>query len=267
MTSPDAAGAGDEALTCDGFLDGRLRLWQPRRGYRAAVDPVLLAAFVPAEPGESVLDLGCGVGTAALCLGARVPGLELHGLEIQAEYAALAARNAGENGIGLRVHLGDVARPPAELRALHVDHVLTNPPYHDRASPPAGDAGRDVAHREGEVGLADWLRAGLRRLRPGGRLSVIHAPERLGDILAALSGRAGAIEILPVAPRRDEPARRVLVSARKLCGGGVRIWPPFTLHEDAADAGGKTGYTRHASIVLRDAGGLSWQGGGGAGRS
>lgn len=266
MMPPDAAGAGDEALTCDGFLDGRLRLWQPRQGYRAAVDPVLLAAFVPAVTGESVLDLGCGVGTAALCLGRRVPGLELHGLEIQPDYAALATRNAAENGIGLRVHTGDVARPPAALRALHFDQVLTNPPYHDRTSPAAGNAGRDVAHREGEVGLADWLRAGLRRLKPGGRISVIHAPERLGDILAALSGRAGAVEILPVTPRRDAPARRVLVSARKLRGGGVRLWPPFTLHEDAADGGGKTGYTRDASIVLRDAGGLPWEGGVGAGR-
>jgi tRNA1Val (adenine37-N6)-methyltransferase len=70
-------------LTRDGFLGGRLALLQPRDGYRAGTDPVLLAAFVPAREGESVLDLGCGAGTAALCLAARVPVLELHGLELQ----------------------------------------------------------------------------------------------------------------------------------------------------------------------------------------
>ena len=54
-------------LTDDGFLDGRLRILQPKAGYRAATDPVLLAAFAPAEPGQSVVELGCGTGVASLC--------------------------------------------------------------------------------------------------------------------------------------------------------------------------------------------------------
>jgi tRNA1Val (adenine37-N6)-methyltransferase len=78
-----------EDLTHDAFLCGKLHLWQPRRGYRAATDPVLLAAACPAQPGQSVLDMGCGVGAAALCLGARVPDLRLYGLELQSgRYAA-----------------------------------------------------------------------------------------------------------------------------------------------------------------------------------
>ena len=85
-----AEGDADPELTHDGFLGGRLHLWQPRRGYRAGVDPVLLAASVPAQAGQSVLDLGCGAGAAMLCLGVRVPGLDLNGLEVQPDYAALA---------------------------------------------------------------------------------------------------------------------------------------------------------------------------------
>ena len=78
-------GFAEAELTRDAFLDGRLHLWQPRRGYRAATDPVLLAAFTPAKSGERVLELGCGAGAAALCLAVRVPGLDLHGLELQPE--------------------------------------------------------------------------------------------------------------------------------------------------------------------------------------
>lgn len=247
-------------LTRDGFLDGRLTIWQPRDGYRAAIDPVLLAAFVRAGPGERVLDLGCGVGTAALCLARRVPGLDLHGLEIQPAYAALARRNAAENGLGLVVHGGDLARPPGELTGTPFDQVMMNPPYHPSEHLPARDAGRDTAHREGTAGLAEWIDAGLRRLRPGGRLSVVHAPARLGDILGALAGRAGGVDILPVAPRDGEPARRVLVSARKARGGDLRLWPPFTLHETSSHNAGGSGYTRHASKILREAGGL-WRDG------
>ena len=206
--------AGD-GPTRDGFLDGRLALWQPRDGYRAATDPVLLAAFVPARPGERVLELGCGTGAAALCLAARVGGLELHGLELQPAYAALARRNAEDNRLALTVHEGDLRRPPAALRALAFDHVLANPPFHPKGATGAADPGRDAAHREGEAGLADWIDAGLRRLRPGGRLVLIHRTARLGAILAGLEGRAGAVELLPLAGREGRPAERVLVRARK----------------------------------------------------
>ncbi|MHC4448298.1 MAG: methyltransferase, partial [Planctomycetota bacterium] len=88
-----------EGITRDTLLDGRVRLRQPARGYRAAIDPVLLAAAVPTWGGERILDLGCGVGAAALCLLARVPDVEVTGLELQGPVARLAAANAELNGV------------------------------------------------------------------------------------------------------------------------------------------------------------------------
>jgi tRNA1(Val) A37 N6-methylase TrmN6 len=243
-------------LTCDAFLDGRIRLWQPRRGYRAAIDPVLLAAFVPARPGERVLDLGCGAGAAALCLAARVPGLDLHGLEVQPGYAELARRNAAENGLGLTVHDGDLRHQPGALRRLAFDHVLANPPFHSAASAPPADAGRAVAHREGQAGIGDWIAAGLRRLAPGGTLALIHRPDRLGAILAAIEGRAGAVEILPVAPREGAAAIRVLVRARKGRGGPLGIRPPLTLHRGSCHTADAETYTPAAQALLRGLAGL-----------
>ena len=93
----------DADLTCNDFLGGRVRLYQPVKGYRAGVDPVLLAAAVPARAGDHVLELGCGAGQALLCLAARVPGLRLTGVELQAAYADLARRNGALNGQGVHV--------------------------------------------------------------------------------------------------------------------------------------------------------------------
>lgn len=241
----------DEELTRDGFLDGRIRLLQPRAGYRAATDPVLLAAFVPARPGERVLELGCGAGAAALCLAARVPGLEIHGLEIQPAYADLARRNAAENGLPLTVHEGDLRAPPAALRALSFEHVLANPPFHEPAATPAADLGRDLANREDEAGPGDWVTAGLRRLAPGGRLVLIHRTARLGAILTALEGRAGATEVLPIAAREGRPAERVLVRARKDRAAPLRLWPPLILHEGPAHISDGGRYTSRAEALLR----------------
>ena len=103
-------------LSRDKFLDGRLYIFQPKAGYRAAMDPVLLAAACDALPGQSVLELGCGAGVASLCLGVRVAGVTLTGLELQPEYADLARRNAAENGIAFEVIVGDLEHMPAGLR-------------------------------------------------------------------------------------------------------------------------------------------------------
>lgn len=238
-------------LTDDTLLDGRVRLRQPRRGYRAAVDPVLLAAFVPVAPGARVLDLGCGAGAAALCLAARVPGLDLHGLELQPAYAALARANAAANATALTVHEGDVRRPPPALRAVSFDAVLANPPFHDPASAAAPDPGRDTALREGEAGIGDWIDAGLRRLAPGGALAVVHRADRLGALLAALDGRAGAVDLLPVAPRAGAAATRVLLRARKGSGAPLRLWPPLTLHQGSPPDGAAAPYSEAAQAVLR----------------
>ena len=115
--------------TDDGFLGGRLHIWQPAKGFRSGVDAVLLAAAVPAVAGQSVLELGCGAAACVLCLGARVPGLALNGLELQGDYAALARENAARNHLDLDLWQGDVADVPKGLRDQTFDHVIANPPY------------------------------------------------------------------------------------------------------------------------------------------
>ena len=245
-------GFAEAELTRDALLGGRVRLLQPRRGYRAATDPVLLAAVCPARAGERVLDLGCGAGAAALCLAARVPGLELHGLEIQPPYAALARRNAAEAGVVLRVHEGDMARPPADLRALSFDHVLTNPPWFPPGAPAPEDAGRSRAHVEAAP-VSEWIAAALRRLRPGGRLAAIHRAEALGRILVALDGRAGDMRILPLAAREGRAAGRVIVSARKGARGPLALLAPLVLHAGARHEADREDFSPSARAVLRDA--------------
>lgn len=246
----------------DMFLGGRVRLVQPVQGYRAATDPVLLAAAVPARPGERVLDLGCGAGAASLCLAARVAGLELHGLEIQPAYLALAAENARLNDAALTLHEGDVAAMPPALRQLSFDHVMLNPPFHGPGAVASPIAGRDRAHREavaeGGAALADWIGAGVARLKPGGWLTVIHLAERTADLLRLVDGPAGAIALLPLAPRAGRDAGRVILRARKGAKAPFRLLAPLVLHAGATHLRDGDDFSPEAAAILRDAAALDF---------
>lgn len=236
----------DTDLTHDAFLGGKLHLWQPRHGYRAGVDPVLLAASVPARAGQSVLDLGCGVGAAALCLGARIPGLRLIGVERQPVYAALAARN------GLDVVQADLTDLPAPLRDQSFDHVLANPPYFDRrAGHRADDPGREEALGI-DTPLAEWMDAAARRLRHKGYLHMIHRVERVPDILAAADKRLGSPEIWPLCPRDGKAAELVIFRARKDGRADFRLHAPVILHTGAAHVADGESYRPEIQAVLRD---------------
>lgn len=208
-------------ITEDFFLDGKLRLRQPRRGHRAGHDAILLAAAVSARPGDRVADFGAGVGAAGLAVVARVPGVRCILIETDSTLAELARANADLNAIDAEVHVLDVTGSAdsfasAGLGPDSTDVVLMNPPFNDvsrhQSSP---DAGRQVAHMAGEGMLSRWIHAARRVLKPDGVLTLIWRAEGLGDVLASLDRGFGGIQILPVHADDGKPAIRVIVTARK----------------------------------------------------
>ncbi|MGY6696899.1 MAG: tRNA1(Val) (adenine(37)-N6)-methyltransferase [Roseinatronobacter sp.] len=243
-----------DGLTLDAFLNGKVMAWQPENGYRAATDPVLLAASVPARPGAHVLELGCGVGVASLCLAARVADLVLTGVELQPVYAALARRNAAENAARMSVIEADLTALPAELRTRTFDHVIANPPYYRAAGPAASNAGRDLALRE-NTPLPAWIDIALRRCRDGGHVSMIHLTERLPDLLAGFAGRASCI-VLPLSARAQRPARRVIVQARKGGRAPFVLLPPLIIHKGDTHPGDGEHFSDIVRSLMRDTGAL-----------
>jgi tRNA1(Val) A37 N6-methylase TrmN6 len=225
--------------TTDGFLGGRLRLTQPKQGYRAGADAVLLAA---AGGGGRVLDAGAGVGTVGLCLAWRRPDALVTLLERDPELAALAEKNARGNGLAERVEVvvGDIRDRPVPMH--HFDEVLCNPPFFEPARAPGSGHARRRAARTEDVPLADWIGFARAALRPGGALTLIHRMQRLPDILAALPV---GVTVFPLWPRQGDPAKSVLVRWVKDSDAPLVMAAGLVLHEAAG------GYTKAAEAILR----------------
>jgi len=240
----------ETAPTEDALLGGRIRLLQPSRGYRVAVDAVLLAAAIDAAPEDRVLDLGAGVGAVGLCLAARVPGCAIVGIELQPELAGLAVRNAVLNGAEhrIRTFVHDLAQPlPPEVTGF--DHVATNPPYLAAAvADPSPNASKALATVESSADLARWLGVAVAALKPAGALTVIHRIDRLEEIVAHLA-RLGwgdvTVKLLP-------PAARILLRARRSSTLARRMSSPLVLHRPEG------GYTHDAEAILRHAAPLAF---------
>lgn len=228
-----------EDVSDDAFLGGRLRLHQPRKGHRAGHDAILLAAATAARPGERVVEFGAGVGAAGLALARRVPGITLTLVERDERLAALARSNAARNALAATVVALDVAAEAAafagcDLRPDSAERVLMNPPFNDsQRHRPSPDADRRVAHESGTATLDIWTHAARRILRPGGTLTLIWRAEGLAAILGALGRGFGGVTVLPVHPRPDAPAIRVLVRAEKGSGAPMLLLPGLVLNDAA----------------------------------
>jgi tRNA1(Val) A37 N6-methylase TrmN6 len=255
------AGAIPEALTDDAFLGGKLRILQPKDGYRAGIDAVLLAAAAPARAGrkERVLDVGSGVGVVGLAVAQRIPRALVCLVEREPALALLARSNIERNNLGARVRVmqADVSRPlddQSELRseAETFDHILANPPYNpEGAGTVSVEALKAASHVMPGGNLLRWARFMAAMARPGGSATMIHRADAVGEVLSAFAGRFGGLLVFPLFPREGKSATRVLVQGIKGSSAPVELRPGLVLHE----AGNK--FRPDVEAVLRHGDGLS----------
>lgn len=240
------------AVTQDAFLGGKIHVLQPKHGFRSGIDAVLLAAAVPAKPGDTVLELGCGVGVASLCLHARVSGLLFTGVEIDGPAADLAQKNATSAGATLTVHHADLRYLPKDLRQTQFTHVLMNPPYFDRAhGSAADDPARDVA-LAGDTPLSAWLDTGLKRLAPKGTLTIIQHITRLPEVLAHVDTRLGSLILRPLSGRQTSDPGLFILQGRHSGRAPFILKPPLILHEGDRHTADEESYTPQVRAILRD---------------
>jgi tRNA1(Val) A37 N6-methylase TrmN6 len=241
--------------TEDRLLDGAILLRQSARGYRAGLDAALLAAACDVSADARVLEAGCGPGAALLAAAVRRVDAAFTGVERDPAAVALARANVAANGLSTRVEIveADIGQPFSRLGLKPFDAVMANPPFFDdpgalRAPHPA-----KTEAWMAEGGLAAWIGFLTKAVREGGTITLIHRADRLGDILALLAAKCGSVQIRPIHPRADAPAKRVLVRAIKTGKAPLRLLPALVLHPAE---GAK--HTPETEAILRGRAALPW---------
>lgn len=242
-----AVRADDDAPTVDAFHRGGFVLVQPRRGHRAGLDAMLLAAALSSSFSGRLADLGAGCGAAGLAAAARLPAAHAVLVEREPEMVAHARltldhpANARLRGrvemLAADVTLTGKARRDAGLADGAFDFVLMNPPFNEAANRASPDALRRAAHVMEDGLFERWLRTASAIVRPRGGLALIARPHSLHEILAALEGRFGDARIVPVHPRPDAPAIRIVLRAVRGSRAALSLLPPLVLHEEAGGEG------------------------------
>lgn len=223
----------DVVVTHDHLLGGKVQLTQPKTGYRAGSDAVLVAASLATHRGR-ILDLGSGVGAISLCVARRLGSLHITEVEIDPVAASLARYNASINGMEerLRVIEANIAAMPAVM-AGSFDHVISNPPYHHKTGTQPSDAARAVAHMGADADLRDWVRAAVWAVKPRGRISFVCRADRAAELISMFDAAgAGETVLFPLWSRPMSPASRVIIQLRKGAAGPGAILPGLIVHND-----------------------------------
>lgn len=242
----------------DAFLGGRLSVAQPKNGFRAGFDSVLLGTAV-SRTARTLLELGSGAGVPSLVALEHNAALSATLVEFDASVLPLTRSNVADNGFSgrARVVTADLTQPAARagegLLSDAYGSVIANPPYFDGASGTSPAADRGLArHMPGEA-LDAWVRAAATHAAPGGEAIFVHVPQSLPALLAALAPRFGAITILPLAPRLGEAAIRVLVRGIKGSRAPLQLLATRFLHGETGQ-----GFDPAFEAIFRGTAVLDW---------
>ncbi len=234
------------------LLRGRVRLLQPKVGFHASIDTVFLAAAVPAKDRWQVLDVGCGVGSAGICVTSRKSNIYLTGIDIQRDLVDLALQNAVLNDASARARFFQGSLLDEKIiENNYFNSVLMNPPYQESGThTPSPKTIKAFSHGEDASGatLENWVKYSHSKLKNGGYLTMVHRADRLDDVLIALGKKRwfGSFVVYPLYSYAGDDARRVIVQARKERYAALKLKSGMVIHQK----NGK--YTLEAEAVLSD---------------
>ena len=213
-----------------------------------SLDAILLAHFtyVPIKKGQ-ILDLCSGNGVIPLLLSRRSRA-HITGVEIQERLCEMATRSIQLNSLHEQISMihGDLTAMQAHLPQSAFDVVTCNPPYFK--TPAITEHNENdfltIARHEVYCTLEEVVKACKLHVRPGGKVSMVHRPGRLIDMLTLF--RKYKLEpkrMQLVYPRKGREANMLLIEGIRDGKADLTILPPLYIYEDDS-------YTTEAKEII-----------------
>ncbi|MDR0677974.1 MAG: methyltransferase [Holosporaceae bacterium] len=224
-------------LTEDSILNRKIKIFQPERGYRVAIDPIILSNFACGFNNrcrskiatKKILDVGCGVGTISLILKMKESTSQITAIDIDERICEICRRNARINSLNVDVINVGLENINYVLKDKLFDQIVTNPPFFDEKLSRISES-KKLANFE-TMNLSHWIVLCFKKLKSGGIFSMIHDASRIDDILCSLKNIAGSIQIIPIFPKINCRANRIIVTAKKSSKSASSILPGIVVHE------------------------------------
>ncbi len=233
----------------DAFLGGKFHAYQPKKGFRAGTDTILLAAAVPAQKDDHVLEIGAGSGVGLMALATRIEGLNLYGVELLEENTERANRNLNSMSLNGKVITENIFESRHPWLKLQFDHVFMNPPFYPKKT---FSSPKEQSRAEAHIlqnDLKHWIEAGLKRVRAKGSLTMIFPTEGLKNILMAIPDN-NAIAIRPIQSKANSCANRVIINIKTQQKHPLRLYEPIVLQlEDTKRTSVSEALTRNAQCI------------------
>ncbi|MDR1561166.1 MAG: methyltransferase [Holosporaceae bacterium] len=217
-------------LSKDSIFNGRIKLLQPKNGYRIAIDPIILASFIRLKPNQKILDVGCGVGTISFILKMREKASQITAIDLHKEMCEICEKNSQINSLSIEtIHCRvEDMQSNSILKDRLFDQIITNPPFFKKSASRLSSS-KNFSNFE-TTDLSNWISHCIRRLKNNGIFSIIHCPARLDDIVYILHS-AGSIKVIPIFSKIKDTAKRVVVKFKKGSKSATEILPGLVIHE------------------------------------
>ncbi|MBB6455228.1 tRNA1(Val) A37 N6-methylase TrmN6 [Salirhabdus euzebyi] len=225
----------DERL--DYLLAENMRIIQSPTVFSFSLDAVLLANFtyVPIKKGK-ILDLCSGNGVIPLLLSKRSQA-HITGVEIQERLYDMAIRSVSINNLEDQISMvqDDLKNMPKFLTNRNFDVVTCNPPYFPTPNKDEINENEHLAIARHEIfcTLEDVVYTCAKLVRPGGKVSMVHRPGRLVDILTLFRKyRLEPKRVQFVYPKQGREANTLLIEGIRDGKADLKILPPLYVYKE-----------------------------------
>lgn len=224
-----------------------LKIIQNTEGFCFGVDAVLLANFAEIKKGQRVIDLGTGTGIIPILIAGKTQAREIVGMEIQNEVAEMAGRSILLNDIESRVKIvnNDLKESVDLFGRESFDVVTTNPPYkHSGSGIINPEDIRAISRHEIKCTLEDVISISSKLLKNGGRMFMVHRPERIVDIIYLMrSYRIEPKRLRFVHPYPGKKPNLLLIEGLKYGNAFLNFMDPLYVYD------GQGNYTKEINEI------------------